>query len=244
MAAYPLVKYCVVARGTPGATRLCPQYRKVAEEALAEYEPYWRDDAVSGGGYYFDPYLKDIAPLNHMLTLGLVHIELQKLGAGGHKERAVKLARFFRHNWKDRSNGSVEWEYWAGAQLEKNRSVTAEDVTHAQINVHFAYESYRVGNVITKNDMTKLAQTLLLNIRKNRGDWGADLAGGGHIIASGLHEGLMGWVILDEFGGGVAREIARFVMEYPESFPLGYFSYATGPIAIAYGMPERLNRAP
>lgn len=244
MAAYPLAKYCVVARGTLGATRLCPQYRKVAEEALAEYEPYWRDDVASGGGYYVDPYLKDIAPLNHMLTLGLVHLELQKLGVGGHKDRAVKLARFFRHNWKNRNNGSVEWEYWAGAQLEKNRSVMAEDVTHAQINVHFAYESYKAGNVITKNDMVKLAQTLLLNVRKNQGDWGADLAGGGQIIGSGLHEGLMGWVILDEFGSGVAGEIARFVMEYPASFPLGYFSYATGPIAIAYGLPERLNRAP
>ncbi|MFC7407833.1 hypothetical protein [Hydrogenophaga atypica] len=244
MAVYPLVKYCVVARGTPGATRLCPQYRKVAEEALAEYEPYWRDDAASGGGYYVDPYLKDIAPLNHMLTLGLVHLELQKLGAGGHKDRAVKLARFFRSNWKDRNNGSVEWEYWAGALLKKNRLATAEDVTHAQINVHFAYESYKVGNVITKNDMIKLARTLMLNVKKSRGDWGADLAGRGQITGSGLHEGLMGWVVLDEFGSGVAQEIARFVMEYPASFPLGYFSYATGPIAIAYGLTERMSRAP
>ncbi|ACV33447.1 hypothetical protein [Accumulibacter sp.] len=244
MAVYPLVKYCVVARGMPSAARLCAQYRKVAEEALAEYGPYWRDDEASGGGFYVDPYLEDIAPLNHMLTLGLVHIELQKLGASGHKDRAIKLARFFRHHWKDRNNGSVEWEYWAGAQQAKHKSATAEDVTHAQINVHFAYESYKVGNVITKDDMAKLAKTLLLNVRKNQGDWAADLAGGGQIIGSGLHEGLTGWVILDEFDGGVARLIARFVMEHPAAFPLGNFSYATGPIAMAYGLPGLLKRAP
>ncbi len=236
MAVYPLVKYCVVAASASGAARLCPHYRRVAEEALAEYEPYWLEDPETGGGYYYDPYLRDIAPLNHMLTLGLVQIELQKLGSAVHRERAVKLAKFFRQQWKDRDNGLVEWEYWAGAQQWKNRSASAEDVTHAQINVHFAYESYKVGNVFTKNDMKKLAKTLMFRVRRDRGDWASDMAGGGKLIGSGLHEGLMGWVILDEFGNGVAREISRFVMNHQDAFPLGYYSYATGPIALAYGL--------
>jgi hypothetical protein len=242
MAVYPLAKYCVVAREAPSASRLCTQYRQIAEEALAEYEPYWREDEVSGGGYYVDPYLEDIAPLNHMLSLGLVHIELQKLGVSGHKDRALKLARFFRHHWKFRDDGAVEWEYWAGAQQSKNRSASAEDVTHAQINVHFAYESFKVGNFISRSDMEKIAKTLISRVRKNQGDWAGDMAGGGRLIGSGLHEGVMGWVILNEFDRSVAPKVSRFVLDNQAAFPLGYYSYATGPIFVAYGFAGRLRQ--
>jgi len=61
------------------------------------------------------------------------------------------------------------------------------------------------GIVFDHTDMLKLARTLTLNIMRPRGDWAADIGGGGKVVASGLHEGLMGWVILDRLRPGLPR---------------------------------------
>jgi hypothetical protein len=243
MAAYPLARYYVLAcasKASVGNAR-CNQYRSAAEEALDEYSPYWVDDTSSGGGYYKDPYLDDIAPLNHMNTLGLAHIELSRLSNGDvHKDKAIKLATFFKHHWKLKGDNTVEWEYWAGAKQAKNYSSAPEDVTHAQINIHFAYESYKAGFVFAAHDMKMLARTFSTKVARKEIDWAHDVGGGGALVGNGLHEGVTGWVILDEFDPQIRSLIANFVREHPAAFPIGHFSYATGPIAVAHSIKQRI----
>lgn len=240
MAAYPLARYCTLAATSrPAAAARCADYRTAAEDALAEYAPYWREDPKSGGGYYLDPYLNDVAPLNHMLSLGLVHLELQRLpGAARHRDRAEKLARFFRHHWKWGADGGVEWEYWAGARQEGHRSSAPEDVTHAQINLHFAFECHGQKIVFSERDMQGLAKTLGNRIMRDGRDWAENIGGGGALIASGLHEGLAGWAVMDRFQPGLRAKMHAFMRNNPRAFPLGPFSYATGPIATALSLQE------
>ncbi len=38
-----------------------------------------------------------------------------------------------------------------------------------------------------------------------------------------------------------AGKLSRFVFDHQAAFPLGYYSYATGPIFVAYGFAGRLR---
>ena len=81
---------------------------------------------------------------------------------------------------------------------------------------------------------TRMANTFKKNIINNDGKWAAKLDGKGDI--TGLHEGMPGWIILDEFYPNLRVEIANFLSLNSDLFPLGWFSYATGPIAFAHQM--------
>ena len=157
MILFPAAKYCrlVTERGYIGIYReKADEYEMIIKNVLDEFEPYWRNGPGKKEGYYYDPYYKDIAPLNHMNALGRVHIEMYKITMDNkYKEKAVKLAFYFKRNMLLQSNDSYVWHYWPRLNYKKIKSITIEDVTHAQINLHFAVLAYKNGIVFYRKDM-------------------------------------------------------------------------------------------
>ncbi len=239
MVLYPAVRYCNIVAVEDQAEGRCKEYVRAAEETLKEFDAQWRDDSVSGGGYYYDPYYEDVAPLNHMNTLGLVHVELARRTDASpvHRERVSALMKFFRYHWKPKKNGTVEWEYWAGASKEEYKSTLAEDVTHAQINVHFAVEAASLG-LVPDSDLQLLADTWRLNVRKSPSVWAASVGGTGDMVKDGLHEAISGWIVLSPYDLSAPAALDAFIEANEAAFPLGRLSYATGPISFAYGLPS------
>lgn len=242
MMAYPLAEYCNVAEHLSygDGERKCERYIQAAKEVLSEYDTYW---VPSGDqGYYFDPTLYDIAPLNHMNTLGLAMLSLYEATQDrSYLDKVVRLANFFKSQWKVDSENTVTWEYWPQANMEENRSNYSEDVTHAQINMLFAYECYRHGIVFKYEDMKLLADSFSRHVVRSNADWALDLAGNGNAVETKLHEGLAGWIVLSEFLPELKERLESFVFGHPAGFPLGNASYATGPVSMAYSLSRAAN---
>lgn len=238
MVLYPAVRYCNIVAAKDQVEGRCKAYVRDAVETLKEFDAQWRDDPLSGGGYYYDPYYKDVAPLNHMNTLGLVHVELARRAdaSSEHRDRVSALMKFFRYHWKPKENSTVEWEYWAGATKEEYKSTLAEDVSHAQINVHFAVEAASLG-LVPDSDLQLLADTWRLNIRKSPNDWATSVGGTGDMVKDGLHEAISGWIVLSPYDSSAPAALDVFIEANKAAFPLGRLSYATGPISFAYGLP-------
>lgn len=212
------------------------RFHEAARDVLTEFEDCWREGPGDGEGHYYDPYLEDTAPLNHMLALGSVHVEMYRLtGDRQYRRKAELMGTFFRNSMRLQENGSYVWDYHPG-KISGGKS-PVEDITHAQVNIHFAERAYRGGIVFDRNDMVRLAATAGKNILRQNGGWAARIDGSGRLCGS--HEGLPGWIILDEFEPACRDGIRNALAGRPDLFPLGWFSYATGPIAFAHLMEGR-----
>ena len=172
-----------------------------------------------------------------MNALGRVYLEMYALsGRGDFRKKAEGLAKYFKDHMRLKRNGSYEWDYWPRTNYEKVTSRFVEDVTHAQINLSFAVQAFQNGLVFDPQDMERLTATFLENIVREEGDWASTVGGEGSTVAAGTHEGLTGWIVLDEFDPHVAITMDEFLERNTSAFPLGWFSYATGPLSFAHLM--------
>ncbi len=213
-------------------------YLRDSIDALDAFDPWWREDLESGIGWYFDPLYLDVAPLNHMNLLGLAHVELcSRFNREASCRKSEGLAKYFERSLKHHTDGSCSWEYWAGAQREQHSSESAEDVTHAHINVRFAHLAWENGIVFDRSDIECIGRSLTVRIMRPSGDWAMNVDGTGNMVESRLHEGISAWMILEEVVPGVQERIDEFMMAREDAYPLGLLSYATGPASFARRLP-------
>ena len=141
-----------------------------AWECLADAEPYWKEGPGAGEGYFTDPYLGKLLPLNQQNALGSVLVTLQP-------ERAAKLARFFKNRLRRPQPDCYDWGYWPKeTDDEPGRS---EDISHAGLNVAFAARCCAAKLVFTPKDMEAFARTWLRRVRRDEKTWSDTVAGGG-----------------------------------------------------------------
>ena len=154
-----------------------------------------------------------------MTALGRVHVELSRIyGQTAHLEKAKKLAHFFRNRIVQRNNNSYSWEYWPKPAESANGNNPAEDVTHAQINVHFACLAYQNGIVFDETDMKRFSNTLTKNIMQNGSYWAENVDGKGKL--SKISVGFLGWIIFSEFNTEITERLFNFVQSNKTLFPL------------------------
>lgn len=219
---------------SPSDAAIAAAYLEDSTVALDSFDDSWRSDIETGSGWYLDPLYQDVAPLNHMNLLGLAHIELcTRFQRTKSCDKAKALARFFRSHLKRTAEGTCDWEYWAGATKPESRSTSGEDITHAHINVRFAHAAWKGGLGFERDDLKCIAATLNKTVIRKSGDWAMGVDGKGDLIASGLHEGLSAWGVLDELAPGSYKKIDDFMLQNPAAYPLGLLSYATGPGSFA-----------
>ena len=107
------------------------------------------------------------------------------------------------------------------------------------LNRRFAATTMANGLVFTKKDMQRFALTLTENIMRPSGDWAVTVEGQGKMVRSRLHEGILGWALLHRWDESIPRRLDTMLKEFPKAFPLGWFSYATGPIVVGMLLKQR-----
>lgn len=144
-------------------------HTQALRESLADTEAYWRDGPKPGEGYFYDPYLAKLLPLNQQNALGSVLVMLQP-------ERAAKLARFFKNRLRRPEPDRYDWGYWPKETDEApGRS---EDISHAGLNIAFAARCLEKKLVFDKLDMSAFANTWLRSVRRDDKTW-SDTVGSG-----------------------------------------------------------------
>jgi hypothetical protein len=192
MIAAPIAGLVRVVRADPvlAGGRLGEQAERwegAAEAALAVHDDEWRDDGEGRSCYVLPadqplPFAGVELPTNEFLAMGLAHLELAAISPDPvHRDRAEAMARTFRQQLRPVAD-HVVWSYWpdfgavyrgwsksddptaAPSPLRPMFPATtrAEDITHALIDVEFAFR-YRTATwvppVFTDPDMNRLART-------------------------------------------------------------------------------------
>jgi len=177
MITYPIARCAYLIRRDPKLKRRygtrADRYVKAVEETVHAFDKAWRENKSKKEGWYHGDYLKKGLPLNMQNAMGRTLVALWlATGKDEYRAKAKKLARFFRNRLKHKGKGYV-WSYWPNGR-------GAEDISHAAINVDFAFTCYRANIVFTKDDMMKFAQTLRTCRKKNgftkRADGSGDLS--------------------------------------------------------------------
>jgi hypothetical protein len=185
------------------------EYLAVLEEIVAAYDDEWKDGPAEGEGYYESkPIVGKPLPLNQQNALGRTLVQLAAVTKKPqYRDKATKLARYFKNRLRLMDNGAYAWEYW-GAKEGKG-----EDISHAAINADFAALCYRNNIVFTRDDMTKLAATFTKNIIKPDGTFAATVAGSGTV---GELRGQLGrWLNLCEFDRRIYDAVLKDLRENP-----------------------------
>jgi hypothetical protein len=156
MITYPVARWSFIVKRDPALNRIygeaANRYLSEIEEIVESFKDDWRDVPDRNEGYYYDRVLKRGVPFNQQNALGRTLISLWlATGKGEYRVKAEKLALFFKHRLVPRQDGYV-WPYWPDGKDD-------EDISHAAINVDFAFTAYRAGVVFTKEDMKRFCET-------------------------------------------------------------------------------------
>ena len=128
------------------------EYEKRLLETVNAFEPDWRDGPGNNESYYFCPYLQKALPLNQQNALGRTLVSLWlATGEIKFREKSEKMANYFRNRLRKTAD-KYSWDYWP-------EGTGAEDISHAAINVDFAFQCFRAGIVFDKGDMKCFCNT-------------------------------------------------------------------------------------
>ena len=157
MITYPMARWVYLAKTDDVLGGQYPEqirrYEQDIVETVSAFDDCWRDGPGDGEGYYHSVYLGKALPLNMQNAFGRTLVALWlATGDETYRRRAEKLARYFK-NRITKDGDRYVWAYWPAD------STRIEDVSHAAINVDFAFVCYRAGIVFDKADMEAFVQT-------------------------------------------------------------------------------------
>ena len=204
MVTYPMARCAYLVRRDPNLQQRygtkADGYVEAVKQTVGAFDSAWRENALKSEGWYHGDYLNRVLPFNQQNALGRTLVALWlATGKEDYRTRVVKMAHFIKNRLKQQDNRYV-WSYQPNGE-------GAEDISHAAINVDFAFVCYQAGLVFTKDDMMKFAATLKAC---NRGEKGfADKVDGtGYGRSRSVQMGLWGHL------GFVDREVRTILYEY------------------------------
>ncbi len=153
------------------------EYRVRIDESIKDAEVNWRTGPREDEGYYYEPNLGSIQPTNQQDIFGAVLIEMYgATGNRAYRDKAEKLARFFRNRLRTTDPEVYDWAYWP---REKADGPGSEDISHAGINISFVAHCVEAGIVFSRKDADRFARTWLQKVRQPDGRWSDTVAGKG-----------------------------------------------------------------
>ena len=215
MITYPMARCVAVLRRDP---QLAAKHAGMVEKILTDvdqtiqgYEEDYREGPGQGEGYYYCPMLQDLLPYNQQNALGRTLVAMYlATGKDWYRQRAEKLARYFKNRLK-LQDGRYVWDYWSARP-------GAEDVSHASINVDFAFNCHRIGAVFDSTDMKRFLATFRHIARPDGFADFVDGSGQGHFAFTVGAWGHLGYVerqvrqVLIDYLGGHWRESSVLAM--------------------------------
>ncbi|MCC6442839.1 MAG: hypothetical protein IT210_05205 [Armatimonadetes bacterium] len=153
------------------------EYRARIEESIRDADLYWQEGPGKGEGFYTGAHLKAVLPTNQQNSLGIVLLEMSRAtGSGAYRDKASRLARYFKNRLRRPSPDLYDWAYWP---RETEDGPDSEDISHAGANVTFAALCARDRIVFNARDMSRFAQTWLQKVKRPDGTWADTVAGEG-----------------------------------------------------------------
>ncbi len=157
MITHPAARFAYLVKSTPN---LQPQYLTKAREyetAIRETVDAFDVDVRMGPGadesYYIAQDGTSVVAYNKQNSLGRTFVDLWlSTGEAKYLDKATRLANFFKNDLTLVGNRYV-WNY-------RPIGSGVEDISHAAINVDFAFQCYRAGIVFDETDMQRFAETL------------------------------------------------------------------------------------
>ena len=124
----------------------------------------------SGEGWFTDPGMNGIIPLNQSNAPGCVLVELYRItGKEEYKSRVTALATYFRNCLRRGPDNTWNWAYWP--RTSDQHIKRGEDISHAAINIDFALRCHKAEIVFTDTDLKGFGATWLYKVRRSNGDW-------------------------------------------------------------------------
>ncbi len=154
------------------------EYLARITESFAAHDRDWREGPNPGEGYYVDPSIDSFPlPLNQQNALGSVCVELYQITRDHqYKDRAAKLALFFKNRVRKTPDGAYEWFYRPPADATGGE---CEDISHASINVDFATRCRWAHIVFNQKDMIAFSKTWTTKVRRGPGEFANTICGQG-----------------------------------------------------------------
>ena len=184
------------------------EYLAGIEQIVTAYNEEWKDGPARGEGYYDSKPIGPL-PLNQQNALGRTFVQLWAITKkSSYRDKATKLAHYFKNRVRLMGNGAYAWEYYGGKEGR------GEDVSHAAINADFAVLCYRNHIVFTRDDMVRFAATFTKNICKPDRSFSATVSGSGTLSTD---RGQLGrWLNLSEFDRGIYDVVLKDLRENPQ----------------------------
>lgn len=180
MIASPMARFAAVVRNDPALKERwgadADRLLKTAEEAVVVHDGEFREGPGVDEGYVYCPYLKKHLPLNMQNALARAWLAIDDATkTPKHRERITRLAQFLKHRLRPMDDGSYVWTYWPPLDGPGD---SFEDISHATINVDFMVLCFERGIVFTRDDLTRLENTLFNRVLL-ADDHVSDTVGGG-----------------------------------------------------------------
>jgi len=146
--------------------------RDAARLALAVHDRQWRDGPGAEEGHYIGMEQEDVLenkplPGNRVSAMGWALWLSSKLdGEPVHRARALALGHYIKNRFTPAPDGAYYWPYWLPelpvTEPAPRSSVPGEDTSHAGFTIALPLALGLDGQVFTAEDMTRLANTVLL----------------------------------------------------------------------------------
>jgi hypothetical protein len=153
------------------------EFRARIEESIRDADGNWKAGPRRGEGFYLEPYLGSVQPLNQQNRFGSLLLEMScATGNQLYRQRAEALALYFRNRLRRKTRDLYDWAYWP---REHKDGPDSEDISHASINVDFAVRCAAEHVVFTQDDVARFARTWIQRVKRPDGSWADDVAGKG-----------------------------------------------------------------
>jgi hypothetical protein len=153
------------------------EFKARIEESIRDADVNWRPGPKAGEGFYFEPYLGSMQPLNQQNRFGSLLLEMYRVtGKRLYLQRAEGLAHWFKNRLRSGNPDLYDWAYWPRESTDGEGS---EDISHAHINVEFAVLCAAEHVVFTRTDVARFARTWLDKVKRPDGTWAGEVGGEG-----------------------------------------------------------------
>lgn len=219
----PIAFFAGLVLNDPALSRYEPaarRYLDIIEGRLVHnWDARWRE-LEQGAGVYVAPdiwsqrFAGCTLPHNQYLAFARALLALHRAtGKQWYRERAEKMGRFFKSNLRT-VNDHYEWNYWDPAiarDAEGMRMQHREDTSHGHIDVGFAIDAYEAGLMFTREDMNRLARTLL-----HMWNGSADAPAFAAVVGGrdGKFTAMVDWIRLGAFDVRLRDVLARLVANW------------------------------